>query len=296
MMFEVWGRRSVIRFGEGRLVTQPLQADDDTAFDVPVDALRRTRVASTDDEQIAILFYFLSPEFVVNGVATQHHPVPVFLEPELRAQATELVRAVERELLDARRIQPPRPDLTPPPLESTPHGPMRRDVTAAAQRMRFAGHVTHRITALQTLARPDEFVLELAQATYSGIPGLLVVTTLRLLFLGTEAIHELPIGVIDRAEVVPPPAAGAVATLRVHAFPATHEFIDWDATDFARLAEGLRLACEIEQVDGSIAPARPSSVELFAQWQLLTERRRLGMVEDEPFQRQALGIMLALPN
>ncbi|MGW4246547.1 hypothetical protein [Nocardia sp. NPDC004722] len=295
-MLEVWGRRTVIRFGDGRLVTQPLQADDETALEVPISVLRRTRVATTDDGRIAVLLYFHSPEFVVNGVATQHHPVPVFLEPELREQAAELVRAVERELLDARRVQPPRPDLTPPPLESSPHGPMRRDVTEAARRMRFTGHVTHRITALQTLARPDEFVLELAQATYAGIPGLLAATTLRLLFLGTEAIHELPIAVVDRAEVTPPSAPGTVATLRIHAFPATHDFIDWEAADFARLAEGLRLACEIEQLDGSIGPVRPSAVELFAQWQLLTERRKLGMVEDEAFQRQALGIMLALPN
>ncbi|MVU80359.1 hypothetical protein GPX89_24305 [Nocardia sp. ET3-3] len=295
-MLEVWGRGVAIRYGNGRLVTQPLRADDEVALDVPVSELHRIRVATTDDDRIAVLLYFRSPEFPMNGVPTQRHPVPIFLEPELRPQATELVRAVEGELLEARRLHPRRPDLTPPPLLPSPHGPMRQDVTAAARRMRFIGHTTHLITALQTLAGPDEFVLELAQATHSGTPGLIAITTQRFLFVGADAVHELPIAAIDRAEVTPPPAPRAVATLRLRAYPTTLEFVDWVAEDFARLAQAVQLACDVAHVDGSILPARPSSADLFAEWQLLVERRRLGMVEDEAFQRQAFGIMGSLPS
>ncbi|MFJ4657932.1 hypothetical protein ACIP5Y_42255 [Nocardia sp. NPDC088792] len=263
------------------------------AIDVPVSELRRAVVASTDDGRIAVLLFFRSPEFVVDGVATQHHPVPVFLEPELKGQARELVEAVQRELLEGRRVVATRPDFTPPALVPSPHGPMRQDVTWAAQRMRFTGHTVRQINALQTLARPDEYVLELAQATYSGVPGLVAITTLRFLFIGAETVYEVPVAALDRAEVVNPPAPGTSATLKVHAYPEVLEFIDWVPVDFARLATALRLACEIQHVDGSIAPARPASTDLFAEWQLLVERRRLGMVEDEPFQRQAVGIMLA---
>lgn len=292
-MLEVWGRRNIIRFGAGRLVTQPLQADDDTALDVPVSELRRARLATTDDGRIAVLLFFRSPEFVVNGVATEHHPVPLFLEPEVREQAAELVRAVERELLDAQRFSPSRPDFTPPPLEPSPHGPMRRDVTWAAQRMRSTAHTLREITAVQTIARPDEYVLELAQAGYAGMPGLIAITTVRLLFVSAATVHELPVAALDRAEVVDPPAPGVVATLRVRAHSTVLEFIDWVPMDFARFAEALRLACEVQHVDGSVVAARPSSADLFAEWQLLVEHRRLGMVEDEPFQRQAAGILLA---
>ncbi|WP_067813374.1 hypothetical protein [Nocardia inohanensis] len=295
-MLEVWGRRTVIRYGGGRLVTQPLQADDDIALDIPVAELSRIRVAATDDDRIAVLLYFRSPGFVVNGVATEHHPVPIFLEAEQKDRALELVRDVKRELLAARRVLPPRPDFTPPPLVPSAHGPMRSDVTWAAQRMRFAGNSIREITALQTLARSDEYVMELAQAGHCGTPGLIAMTTLRLLFVGAAVVYELPVAAVDGVEVVNPPAQGAVATLRIHAGPTELEFIDWAPVDFERLAAALRLAQEIQHVDGGIAPARPSSLDLFAEWQLLVERRRLGMVEEEPFQRQALGILVALPG
>ncbi|WP_405135743.1 hypothetical protein [Nocardia sp. NBC_01388] len=276
-------------------MTQPLRSDDDVAVDVAVSELRRIAGASTEDGRIAVLLFFRSPDFVVNGVATQHHPVPVYLEPELREQAEELVRAVRRELLEARRVAIVRPDFTPPPLVPSQHGPMRQDVTWAAQRMRFPGNMIREITALQTLARSDEYVMELAQASYSGAPGLVAITTLRLLFVGAE-VRELPVAAVDRAEVVNPPAPGAPATLKVHAYPTVLEFIDWAPVDFARVATAVHLACEIQHVDGSIALARPASTDLFAEWQLLVERRRLGMVEDEPFHRQAVGIMLAMPG
>lgn len=293
-MLEVWGRRTAVRYGQGRLVTQPLQADDDVALDVPVTELRRARLASTEDGRIAVLLYFRSPEYVVNGVPTQHHPVPVFLEPERKQQAAELVRAIEKELVGFRRMFQPRPDFTPPPLLPSAHGPMRQDVTWAAQRMRYAGNSIREITALQQLARRDEFVLELAQAAYTGTPGLVAVTTLRLLFVSAATVYELPVAALDGAEVVEPAAPGAVATLKVQAGPVELEFIDWAAVDFARVAQALHLAVEIEHVDGGIIPAPPSSTDLFAEWQLLVERRRLGMVEDEPFQRQAVGIMIAM--
>ncbi|QLY32639.1 hypothetical protein [Nocardia huaxiensis] len=293
-MLEVWGRKVAVRYDGGRVVTQPLQADDEVALDVPVAELRRARIATTEDGRIAVLLYFRSPDYVVNGVPAQHHPVPVFLEPERREQAAELVRAIEKDLLGLHRVFQPRPDFTVPPLLLSPHGPMREDVTRAAQRMRFAGHSIREITALQQLARGDEYVLELAQAAYERTPGLVAITTLRLLFVCAATVYELPVAALDRAEVVDPAAPGAVATLKVQAGPAELEFIDWEPVDFARVAQALRLAVDIEHVDGSVLASRPSSVDLFAEWQLLVERRRLGMVEDEPFQRQAVGIMIAM--
>lgn len=293
VVLEVWGQRTAVRFGGGRLVTQPLGVEDDVAVDVGVADLRRIALAEMEDGRIAVLLYFRTPEFVVNGVATQHHPVPVFLEPELRERAVELVRAVQKELLEARRVVGVRPDFTPPALVPSANGPMRQDVTWAAQRMRFSGNMIREISALQTLARADEYVMEIAQSAYGGAPGLVAITTLRFLFIGADSVSELPVAAIDRAEVVDPPAPGAVATLKIHAYPDVLEFIDWAPVDFARVATAVRLACEIQQVDGSIAPSRPSTADLLTEWQLLVERRRLGMVEDDAFQRQAIGIMIA---
>ncbi|MEV0684433.1 hypothetical protein AB0I35_11275 [Nocardia sp. NPDC050378] len=293
-MIEVWGARVAVRYADGRLVTTPLRADNEIALDVGVAELARIALATTEDGQMALLLFFRSADFVVGGEATQRHPVPVFLETGLREQAQVLVRAVERDLVGLRRVFPPRPSLVPPRPLLGPNGPRRPDVGAAAARMRHAGNCAREIDTLHAAARPDEYVLELAQAGHEGAPGLLVITTLRLLFVSAWAMYEFPVSVLTGASV----RSGAenMVTLRISGAGTDLDFHDWTATDFERMAEAIRLACEIEHVDGSIAPSLPSSADLFGEWQLLVERRKLGMVADEPFRRQAVGIMLTMPG
>ncbi|MEV0059808.1 hypothetical protein [Nocardia sp. NPDC050718] len=293
-VIEVWGARVAVRYADGRLVTTPLRADNETALDIAVAELARIALATTDDDQLAMLLFFRSSEFRVNGSATDRHPVPVFLELGVREQAQVLVRAVERDLVSLRRVFPPRPNLVPPRPVPGPNGPRRPDVSAAADRMRFAGNSVREIDILHGCARPDEYVLELAQAGHEGAPGLVAITTLRLLFVSAWAIYEFPVAVLTGAEVRTPP--GQVVTLRVSGAGSDLDFLDWEPEDFGRVAEALRLACEIEHVDGSISPSLPSSADLFGEWQLLVERRKLGMVADDPFRRQAVGIMLAMPG
>ncbi|MFE3541665.1 hypothetical protein ACFXK0_01690 [Nocardia sp. NPDC059177] len=275
-------------------MTTPLRADNEVGLDVSVAELARVALATTEDGQLAMLLFFRSAQFVVNGVATDRQPVPVFLETGVREQAQVLVRAVERDLIGLRRMFPPRPNLVPPQPVPGPHGPQRPDVTAAAGRMRFAGNSLREIDILHGCARPDEYVLELAQAGHEGVPGLVAITTLRLLFVSTWAVYEFPVAVLAGTEILSPP--GKIATLRVSGAGTELDFLDWEPVDFARIAEAMRLACEIEHADGSIAQSLPSSADLFGEWQLLVERRKLGMVEDDPFRRQAVGIMLAMPG
>lgn len=293
-MIEVWGTRVAVRYADGRLVTTPLRADNEAALDIAVAELSKIALATTDDDQLALLLFFRSARIGADGTAADRHPVPVFLETEVRVQAQVLVRAVERELVGLRRVFPPRPDLTPPPLVSGPQGTQRADVSAAAARMRNAGNAVREIEILHGCARPDEYVLELAQAGHEGAPGLVAITTLRLLFVSAWAVYELPVAVVTGAEVRTAP--GQVVTLRISGAGTELDFLDWEPDDFGRVTEALRLACEIEHVDGSIAASLPSSADLFGEWQLLVERRKLGMVADEPFRRQAVGIMLAMPG
>jgi hypothetical protein len=157
--------------------------------------------------------------------------------------------------------------------------------------MRYAGNTIREIAALHAYVRPDEYVLEMVQAAYCGTPGLVVITSLRLLFIAVGITHELPVATLDRIEVLPAP--GGVATLRISDGLIELEFVGWQGADFERFATATRLVCEMMQVDGSIGPARPNSVDLFGEWQLLMERRQLGMIEDDPFARQAVGILLA---
>ncbi len=291
-MIEVWGARVAVRYADGRLVTTPLRADNEIALDVGVAELGRIALANTEDGQMALLLFFRSAQFVVNGAPTERHPVPVFLETGLREQAQALIRAVERDLVSLRRVFPPRPGLVPPQSVQGANGRQRPDVTAAAYRMRHAGNSLREIDILHGCARPDEYVLELAQAGHEGAPGLVAITTLRLLFVSAWAVYEFPVSVLTGAEVI----TGQVATLRISGAGADLDFVDWEPADFTRVTEAVRLACEIEHVDGSIAQSMPSSADLFGEWQLLVERRKLGMVADDPFRRQAVGIMLTMPG
>lgn len=293
-MIEVWGTRVAVRYADGRLVTTPLRANNEAALDIAVAELSKIALATTDDDQLALLLFFRSARVGADETAADRHPVPVFLETGVRVQAQVLVRAVERELVGLRRVFPPRPDLTPPPAVPGPNGAQRADVSAAAARMRNAGNSVREIEILHGCARPDEYVLELAQAGHEGAPGLVAITTLRLLFVSAWAVYELPVAVVTGAEVRTAP--GQVVTLRIAGAGTELDFLDWEPDDFGRVTEALRLACEIEHVDGSIAASLPSSADLFGEWQLLVERRKLGMVADEPFRRQAVGIMLAMPG
>ncbi|MFD3591685.1 hypothetical protein ACFWU5_03085 [Nocardia sp. NPDC058640] len=288
-MIEVWGERVAVRYADGRLVTTPLRADNDIALDVGVAELGRIALAATEDGQMALLLFFRSAQFVVNGASTQRHPVPVYLETGLREQAQALIRAVERDLTSLRRVFPPRPNLVPPQRSDDAQRP---DISAAAHRMRQQDNCLHEIDILHNIARPDEYILELAQAGHEGAPGLVAITTLRLLFVSEWAVYEFPVSVLTGAQVL----TGRVATLRISGAGTDLDFVDWEPTDFTRIIEAVRLACEIEHVDGSIAQSLPSSADLFAEWQLLVERRKLGMVDDDPFRREAVGIMLTMPG
>ncbi|RMI31785.1 hypothetical protein [Nocardia stercoris] len=289
MPHELWSRRIAVRYADGHLSTTPLQADDAVALEVPLHELRMVRLAPTDDGQLALLLFFRSPDQLAGGTATHYHPVPIHLDPELETQARELVRVIEGDLLTARRVQRSRPDHTPPP------GPIRADVTAAADRIRSDDTVIRQIGALHHFARSDEYVLDVAPATYAGTAGLLAVTTLRLLFVSAGMCHEFPVSAIERTDATT--TSGSEVKITVTAGPDVElEFTGTERDDLARLTRSVHLACEMEHVDGSVVPSRPTSADLFGQWQSLVERHELGMLSDDPFQHHATGILSAMPS
>ncbi|NKY87630.1 hypothetical protein [Nocardia veterana] len=294
VVLEVWGRRTAIRYAGGRITTTPLSIDDDIALDIRVGDLRDACLAESDAGELLILLYFRAPDHVIDGVATRRNPATVFLEPEVLPQAAALVRAITDDLLEMRRIVRQRPDLTPPRPVPGPYGPIRPDVARAAERMRTPGLGAREITALHAYARPDEYVLECASCGHRGAPGLVAIITLRLLFVSAGATYEFPVAAMDRTDVAAPP--GSVATLRVSDGQTDLEFVSTESEDLLRVAQAARLACEIEHVDGSIVMARPSALDLFGEWQLLVERRKLGMVDAERFRWEGVGILRAMPR
>ena len=293
-MLEVWGRRTAVRYSGGRITTTPLGIDDEVALDIAVRDLRDACLAESDTGDLLVLLHFRAPDHVLDGVPTRRNPATVFLEPELLPQAAALVRAICDDLLEMRRIVRPRPNLTPPHPVPGRYGPIRPDVARAAERMRTPGLCARELGALHTYARPDEYVLECAPCGHRGAPGLVVISTLRLLFVSAGATYELPIAAMDRVDLAAPP--GSVATLRVSDGHSDLEFVSTEAADLQRMVHGARLACEIDHIDGSIVMARPSALDLFGEWQLLVERRKLGMVDAEQFKWEGVGILRAMPE
>ncbi|NKY46158.1 hypothetical protein [Nocardia cerradoensis] len=293
-MLEVWGRRTAVRYADGRITTTPLGVDDDVAMDVRVCDLRDACLAEADSGDLLILLYFRAPDYVIKGVATRRNPATIFLEPEVFTQAATLVRAIGDDLLEMRRIVRQRPNLAPPRPVPGHYGPIRPDVSRATERMRTPGLCARELAALHAYARPDEYVLECAPCGHRGAPGLVVITTLRLLFVSAGATYEFPVAALDRSDVAAPP--GSVATLRISDGNTDLEFVSTEAEDLLRVDGAVRLACEIEHVDGSIVMARPSSLDLFGEWQLLVERRKLGMVDTEQFKWEGVGILRAMPK
>lgn len=295
-MIEVWGRETAIRYDGGRVVTTPLRADDQAAVDIGLPDLHRVRIAAKAEGDTVLLLFPRTAEFSVAGVPLHRTPVVVPLERELLTQAESLVEAIENDLLALRRTTPPRPDLrVPRPVLDGARGWVRSDVDAAAARLMGPGNVLREIGILHSGVRADEYVLELAQAGYRSVAGLVVVTSLRVLFVSDTAIHEFPVAAVRGVEVAAPSGPGTWATLRITGGDEAIEFIDWADRDFARAAQALRLVSDMEHVDGSIVGDVPSPTELFAEWELLTERRSLGMVPDAEFHRHGAGIMLAMP-
>lgn len=135
-------------------------------------------------------------------------------------------------------------------------------------------------------------VLEMASAAFRGGTGLVVATTTRLLFVSARAVFELPLQALEWVQVVWKP--GLVWVLQVADGGSGLGFNARDRDDLDRVAAAVRHACQLQRAVGAIAPRSPSAADLFAEWQTLLERRQLGMVTDEEFERQAVGLLLAV--
>jgi hypothetical protein len=135
-------------------------------------------------------------------------------------------------------------------------------------------------------------VLEIAGAAFRGGAGLVVATTTRLLFVSAHAVFELPLEALEWVQVVWKP--GLVWVLQVADGGPGLEFNARARDDLDRVAAAARHACQLQRAVGAIAPRSPSAADLFTEWQTLLERRQLGMVTGEDFERQAVGLLLAV--
>jgi hypothetical protein len=293
-VLELWGPTAAVRYADGRLVVSPLRAEDDNKVDAALADLHTVMLGLSDEGDGLLLLHLRSPEFLVGGAPNLRCPASVQVGTDGLEAAKTLVRTVNNDLLELRRVRPAEgPPVAPDPVPSA-QGPRRPDVEAAAGRLR---HSTRRsgglISNVHAVCQAEPgCVLEIAGAGLRGVTGMVVATTTRLLFVTERAAQELPLEALEWVQVTWRP--GAPWVLQIADGGPGLEFTAQRRDDVDRVAAALRYSCELQRAVGAIGPPSPSAADLFTEWQTLLERRQLGMVPDEQFERQAFGLLLAV--
>ncbi len=293
-MVELWGSTAAVRYADGRLIVSPLSAENDNKVDAALADVHAAMLGLSDDDEGVLLFHLRSPEFLVGGVPNLRCPVSVHVRADGLEAAKALLTSINADLLELRRLRPADRPPAPPALAPSPQGPVRPDVNAAARRMRHGDRrsgVLIGCVHAQCQTEPG-CVLEIAHAGFRGVAGMVVATTTRLMFVREHAAHELPLEALEFVQVTWRPALQWV--LWIGDGGAGLEFTAQRRDDFDRVAAALGYSCELQRTAGAIAARSPSAADLFAEWQTLLERRQLGMVPDEQFERQAVGLLLAV--
>ncbi|WP_051132754.1 hypothetical protein [Nocardia paucivorans] len=309
---------AIVRHGRGRLTVLRPGADGDEAdervLDVPVTELLQAKLSRRADDAVVIEIYLRYPTPVLTGVPADRTPLPVLIAEHDVPAAAEIVSRINDQILAARRIDVAAPDLTPPTPQWVDDRPIRADVDRAVHRMSVPGEGPEADAAVADLhgyAGPDEYVLEtafvVARPPVGDGPGLLAVTSRRLLFISTAAgerqAHELPIPVIMWAHAIEGPILGAAeagapddAGIDIHDGNLTMRFLGRDRADTERVTCAVNFAVRLMAFDGLAGPPDPGVGQLYSEWELLVERHSLGMVDDTQFQRYGRGILRSLPG
>ena len=238
-------------------------------------------------EHLLLALAFSSAEFLVDGRPRERRPFRLLLPLDAGDTVLELVRELRVALLEVRRTVVDGSAL----VVRDPGA--RTDVDGAVARMVERRRTEAAVALLPHYVHPDEFVLEVAAA---GFDTLVVLTRVRVLFLAPHrgVAHEFPLAGVYRAWTAPGPDGTHTQLFLDDGFDGL-PFVELAVRDAARLAGAVRHALRIEDLDGLLAPRRPDSAELFAEWQLLSERRALRMVDDDDWRALGSGILSSLP-
>ncbi|WP_324193022.1 hypothetical protein [Nocardia transvalensis] len=270
-------------------------------LDVPVSDLLKVRLNRRTDDAVVIEIYLRYPTSLLTGIPADRTPLPVLIAEHDVPAATVIVERINAQILSTQRIDMSVPDLTPPAPSWEKTGPVRADVDRAVRRMAPRRETKSAVTTLHRLVTPEEFTLETALVTARPPagrgPGLLAVTTQRLLFIsvgpGSRYAHEMPVAALISARA---DDTGGEYGVEVTDGNLVLHFTGSDRADTDRVVGALTFAIQRESADGAVAPPDPGVAQLYSEWELLVERHSLGMVDDSQFQRYGRGILRSLPD
>lgn len=301
-MNEILGTDATVTYADDELVVRELgSAGRERLRARPTDLLRvwcaQAQVRRSPDEppvphHVALRLVFRSPDFLVDGRPSQRAPFDVELPLSALEATLALAKTVSEDVRETRRIRVERPALPAPPEDPDA---LRPDLMDAFTAMTNPSLTQYEVAAIHTYLEQDEVVLRCA-ATLGG--GLLTVTTKRAFFncIAEENSfgYEFPLDWIVDVRLEADAAGNPTTVLLDDGFSGLR-FHGIDTGEAQALVDAVMPVIEADQRDGLLGADRPGAVELFAEWQLLVERRQLGMVDEEEMQRTGGGILGAMP-
>ncbi|MFC3849954.1 hypothetical protein ACFORJ_07220 [Corynebacterium hansenii] len=256
--------------------------------------------AAAPEHVLALDIILRDPEADVGAGPSGWSPLRMHLPPD----AVDDVRAIRSAIhAGSARLRVAQPDagdtvptVPPPPDSARPKAP-RADLAAAIERMAHGdAHATAGLAHLRHYPRPDEVVLEVMAATHADNPGILAVTTTRVLFVhaisGRPAAHEFPVDAVHSVEPVANEGERASAVKILQTTQEDH-FIGvghahW--RDVERIVAALRYAVRRRRRVGATLQSEPSPADAFRTWEELVLAARAGTIGEEEFDAKMSGV------
>lgn len=237
--------------------------------------------------------WFVSPDASVEGRVLHHNPYVVDVDTDNSAELSDFTGRLFDAVFERRRI--PIAPHTPTVRISTD---VRLDLQAhlakaplpdvdGERRARYARMVDHYL-------RADESVLGVGHTFRDNTFGLVVLTSRRMLLVQPENdyVGDFLLQSLTRC-YVEDDADGGTRLVADNGY-VTSTFATHDRPHAEFLVEQATAAIASMVQGGSVRARQPSSVELFDAFELLVERRKLGMVDDDDFAWQLQGLFTAL--
>lgn len=283
--------RSLMLAGDRLYVTT---TDGHPVAEAPVADI--SRIEAFDRETtIRVYLWFVPADLDFDGSRPSRHPYAVDVGHDNAAQVRAFADALTRACLAQRRIEV----AIETPGTAGPGGDGRRDdIAAAADRLDRTGFdaaaLSRDLAALPHYLHTGEAVLELALLRESDGQTLLVLTTARLIVLSLDTgfVREAALQGMVCLRAVTDGTTRLVYDNGVR----TLYFPGGSSADLARLAERGNTVIDAIVRNGTLRPVQPSPTVLFAEYELIVERRQLRMLDTDVFRDELLGVFGALPS
>ncbi|WP_295626945.1 hypothetical protein [uncultured Corynebacterium sp.] len=258
----------------------------------------------SDVEQVVVFDVVMrDPNFDLGDGPKGWAPLRMFLPVDALADVQAIGVAVHA-CAARKRVAAPDPTVTVPRTPPPPHpdhpNTARADLAAAIDRMAHRDAAsTAALAHLRHYPRPDEVVLEVMAAMHAEMPGVMAVTTTRVLFVHASAkkpvAHDYPVDGIHSVEVFANegerPSSVKINQVKREGWFIGAGMAHW--RDVERFVAALRFAIADRRTVGATLPSTPTSADAFRLWEELTLAGRAGTIDEDEYRTKMHGAYFA---